>query len=812
MTKKCISFLLVLCMLVSLFPGMSAFADNEPAPAEAQATDSTAAVEETADDAAAEATSEETAEAQEPAKKEVALKSVLNSDFYIEANKEAGLEGKILVDMDLLGCTGKLYLPGGVDASKLNFCWDDSSITVSVDDTVYESGNAPVPAVGEKITYKITKSYALAYVTIETFKGSENVRPVFLNIDENMGTIKAMNGDRDHETSCYGTFAIDGEEYYISMKGRGNSTWVFEKKPYNITFYKKSDFADKKVELIDGVKSKKWSILANYLDNSLLRNKLAFDLAQDMGIGLASDYVDIYMNGEYLGNYMLCPKKDYQCADDGFILENDHIDDPENPDQFVFPNIKEMPLKHNRLNVDDIGDDAVDAGWDVNKIEEWFTEAWNTVLDTNSEEYLKYFDLDSWAKMYLMFEVSKTYDCYAGNIIMHRDGIEEGDLLYAGPAWDYDIAFGRTLHKFLVGMEESVQINAEGWYNDAVGFLAVSEPYSVLQGLGMHESFMKRVTELYNEYKSDFEDLSTDVDALAEYVHDSALMDNARWGANHLCADYLISSEIMHAFGTGSYRLNYEVTTKWENYVNNLKEFCAKRVMWMSDHMAAVAPVGEIVQSLNNDTGAVELKVKLTAGNNGNTYQWQSSKNGKTWSNIDGATASKLVVEYNDGNEKLMYRCLVSNEGVDIYTRHCGHTKAYAQTVLEPVTLNVTKTVKTVQLTELEDGTFEFKLDGKSMGEFTLASSGSGWTLCNDNGKYLTASGTEIKLSSSPFVWNYDNGMFSASVKVSKTKIGKWLGIGQTKTAYLTLDGGAFALSLDGGAQAAFFDTVEVYN
>ena len=38
------------------------------------------------------------------------------------------------------------------------------------------------------------------------------------------------------------------------------------------------------------------------------------------------------------------------------------------------------------------------------------------------------------------------------------------------------------------------------------------------------------------------------------------------------------------------------------------------------------------------------------------------------------------------------------------------------------------------------------------------------------------------------------------------------LRIAQTKTAYLTLDGDAFTLSLDGGAQAAFFDTVEVYN
>ena len=114
--------------------------------------------------------------------------------------------------------------------------------------------------------------------------------------------------------------------------------------------------------------------------------------------------------------------------------------------------------------------------------------------------------------MYLMFEVSKTYDCYAGNILMHRDGMTKKDKLIAGPAWDYDIAFGRTLHKFLVGVSEPVQLNAEGWYNDGIGFfVSGDEPVAVLQELGKHPSFMREVARVYNQYKSSFEGLEANV-------------------------------------------------------------------------------------------------------------------------------------------------------------------------------------------------------------------------------------------------------------------------------------------------------------
>ena len=85
------------------------------------------------------------------------------------------------------------------------------------------------------------------------------------------------------------------------IKGRGNSTWkLFPKKPYRLKL-------DKKADLFGLGKSKHWVLLANYIDESGMRNMLAGELAERMGVGkMDGTWVEVVMNGENLGMYMLC--------------------------------------------------------------------------------------------------------------------------------------------------------------------------------------------------------------------------------------------------------------------------------------------------------------------------------------------------------------------------------------------------------------------------------------------------------------------------------------------------------------------------
>ena len=104
---------------------------------------------------------------------------------------------------------------------------------------------------------------------------------------------------------------IQGNETYNSkttklyngateIRGRGNSTWSQPKKPYRLKL-------DKKTDLLGMGKSKHWVLLANYLDESLQRNALAYNLSGSMGIEqMATVFVDVVLNGDFVGNYQLC--------------------------------------------------------------------------------------------------------------------------------------------------------------------------------------------------------------------------------------------------------------------------------------------------------------------------------------------------------------------------------------------------------------------------------------------------------------------------------------------------------------------------
>lgn len=515
--------------------------------------------------------------------------------LYVAADKKAGLTTKTKVKFQYEDLNGAVYFPGNVDPTGMCFSWNDPDLTLTRDGKTYRSGEAPIAAVGKTVTYQANIKGTPTLIRIETVRGSSKVGALFLTVDEKKGTIRAMNNDPDHENTCYGKAMFDGKTKYMSIKGRGNSTWIFPKKPYNITFYDDATYTGKDgVKMVKGVKAKKWSLVANHLDNTLLRNKIAMDLACDLGIGMESRFMDVWMNGTFLGNYLVTPKNDYNTPDGGYALENDNYVDP---DSFQLPGMFEIGTipgvtalgsgYNNRIAIKDVGDIAKANGVTNKTIEKHFLKAWEALLDYDSEAYQQYFDMDSWAKMYLMYEVSKTYDCYAGSLLMYREGLTKNDKLIAGPAWDYDISFGRTLHKFFVGVSEPMQINAEGWYIDHIGVDLSDQPISLLQELGKHKSFRQHVNKIYREYEWAFKDCEANVGRQAAEIRASALMNNVRWGTNNLCAEYVVAPNTMRAIGTGKYRLNYQVTTTWNDYVANLKEWCNKRVLWLSDHTNA---------------------------------------------------------------------------------------------------------------------------------------------------------------------------------------------------------------------------------
>ena len=90
------------------------------------------------------------------------------------------------------------------------------------------------------------------------------------------------------------------EPVKTSIHGRGNSTWVQPKKPYALKL-------DKKQKILGMQKHKRWVLIANYLDNSFIRNSMAFYLIGLFGLDytVKGEFVDLVLNCEYKGLYWL---------------------------------------------------------------------------------------------------------------------------------------------------------------------------------------------------------------------------------------------------------------------------------------------------------------------------------------------------------------------------------------------------------------------------------------------------------------------------------------------------------------------------
>lgn len=86
----------------------------------------------------------------------------------------------------------------------------------------------------------------------------------------------------------------------LRFKGRGNTTWKLDKRPYQFKL-------SSKAKVLGMDKAKTWLLIANRQDTSMMRNKAVYDLANAMGEWAPDGrWVDVWIDGSYQGCYLLC--------------------------------------------------------------------------------------------------------------------------------------------------------------------------------------------------------------------------------------------------------------------------------------------------------------------------------------------------------------------------------------------------------------------------------------------------------------------------------------------------------------------------
>lgn len=227
---------------------------------------------------------------------------------------------------------------------------------------------------------------------------------------------------------------LDGVEYDgVEFKGRGNFSWTADKKSYRIKF-------GEKVSLLGMNKSKKWALVANSVDDSLMRNDLAQYL---MGL-LVDDYpfrgefVELKIDGEELGVYYLIRtmeigKEAVNLSDPmGVLVEFDNVYCKDDDEWYLTTNGNCLTLK---AAVSDDNAEVAMANFvgDFNVLEESVNEG---DFDTAGE----LIDAESFAKYYLISELTANPDAYITSWFLYKDGVD--DKIHAGLAWDFDASFG----------------------------------------------------------------------------------------------------------------------------------------------------------------------------------------------------------------------------------------------------------------------------------------------------------------------------------------------------------------------------------
>jgi len=367
----------------------------------------------------------------------------------------------------------------------------------------------------------------------------------------------------------YVSFIYDnGKTIYsdnLDIRGRGNASWNFPKKPYRMKL-------NNKVNLMGmPAKEKNWTLINNYGDKTLMRNFLAFDLSRklEMPYTPAIMSVDVILNGEYKGNYQLCDQ--VEVAPERVDVQKMNISDIALPylsggylievDAYAYSEISWFLSLRNYtpVTIHSPKDDEI-VSQQTNYIRNYYNTMEAAVFASNYKDpvngYRKYMDVETFLRHFLVGEISGNTDTY-WSVYMYKD--RDDDIFKFGPVWDLDLAYEND--------NRTYPINSHTQWVYEYGS-AANGFKDVVVRLFTDESFASRLKAIYADYR-DRGILTKETLLQVVNYYDSTL--NQSQQLNFMRWDILNSLVHQNPRTYGSY----------EGEVNNVRQYISDRLDWM---------------------------------------------------------------------------------------------------------------------------------------------------------------------------------------------------------------------------------------
>ncbi len=362
------------------------------------------------------------------------------------------------------------------------------------------------------------------------------------------------------------TFALDGEgtnvpsqnETHIRLRGRGNSTWKWDKKPYKIHF-------DEPTSILGLPKAEEWALFANYADKSLIRNGLAQEMASILSFDYnpTQVYVDLFLNGEYLGVYTIGEHLEegegrieviHNMAqrDCGYFMEAGGVVsgvDVKGMNYFHAGLVKFVLIKGPEYNA------LTSEQFDF--IKKYMQKADAAVKA--GEGYEEYLDMDTLVDWLIMIELSNNTDCaWRRSTYFVKN---PGEKLKMGPVWDFDLAFG-NFSKDVAGFDVWVSTSEDDYVGETWSTHLLQDP-----------EFQKRFKARWEEVKDDLLNTAYSyIDKTYEMLYPSAEENFERW-------DILGKKVAFERHDTKYYKT-------YTSQILYLRDFLENRSAWLDEQVA----------------------------------------------------------------------------------------------------------------------------------------------------------------------------------------------------------------------------------
>lgn len=459
--------------------------------------------------------------------------------------------------------------------------------------------------------------------------------PMVIQPGDSDGMDPKYNHKDDVQAEGGTTIAVkDGtyeDSYAIKkFKGRGNSSWAASVKFYGKYAYNLTLSSQAKLLGLTGSNSKgttKYSLLANNVDESQTRNSYAYKLAKELGFEYYPSYkmADMYSNGVYLGSYLVCqkvelgkkqmitepeikneqadgndPATSHIIKNDGSEVSESYADEHKNELKYRYWDFTDgtAPANEGTYQLEFELDERFldEASWFVsnqgqhiclNSPEfatkdqiEFIYEKWNEVEDKvyagKLDDVRDKIDVESFAKMYLIQELSKNLDTGATsyNVLYKCD---DGKF-YAEPAWDFDWTFGQ--YRFTKSIKTSAAdanndpSKSYGWFARYKYIYNKNGTYNFQAKLCDNASFWADVQTIW---KNEFHTKATsNLDWLKQYhtdIKDTVEMNEARWK--------FIANDPTSDWGSTDTGSKYSEAAEW------LEDWITARINWIDSKIGS---------------------------------------------------------------------------------------------------------------------------------------------------------------------------------------------------------------------------------